>query len=416
MSNPDRTSTPLNRRQFLGDSARNAATAAAGVVGLSHISQSRASAYSGDISKANTVRVGIIGLRNQGLELARVFQHTSGCEISAICDVDSAVRARAGRELNLESSKVRSEEDANFLFDDPNLDALVIATPDHHHAWMSAMAANAGKHLYLEIPTTHKVEEGERLQQMLSQTGVLVQVGLQHRSGQHYRSAMEYLHSEELGSTRYVKAWACVKRQKLISTEKTIPHPLSQHQQKLWLGPESSCELAGPDWHFQWRCLWPFGSGELGSWGVPLLDIARWGLQADMPNRVTATGGSYHLNDGRDTPDTLHVQYDFPEAAIVWEHRQWTSRGHEGRPHGVAFYGEKGTLIIDRSGWKVYDSKKSVGQPASKTLEPHVQNFIDAIRQKAPLAADFTTGRISSDFCHLGNRAFQSGEPISVNA
>ncbi|MCG6156856.1 Gfo/Idh/MocA family protein [Rubinisphaera margarita] len=405
-----RSPISLNRRQFLGEGARNAATAAAGVVGLSTVAAGRPTSRSAN----ETVRLGMIGVRNQGLALARAFQETPGCEIAGICDVDAAVRTRAMRELELDANSLTVTDEFRRLLDNPEVDAVVIATPDHHHAWMSALAADAGKHIYLEIPTTHTSEQGVHLQKMLAKSDVTVQVGLQHRSGSHYQSAMRFLHAGELGKVAYAKAWACVPRQRLRSTEANDDASWSTEQQRLWLGPEKECPLAFADWHFQWRCLWQFGSGELGNWGVTLLDLARWGLQVALPERVTAAGGCYSLNDGREAPDTLHVQYDYADSAITWEHRQWTQRGIEGRPHGVAFYGERGTLILDRSGWKVYDSRISAGQPASKTPEPHARNFIDAILHGQPVAADFETGRISSELCHLGNQAYRNRQPVSL--
>lgn len=398
------SSSSINRRQFLGNSARNAAQAAVGVVGLTQVSQLQARGA----GTPETVRVGLVGFRNQGLVLAQCLADVPGCQLEALCEIDEAVLQAGLRKLQPAKSPA-IYQDYRQLLDHRGLDAVVIATPDHQHAWMAALACASERAIYLEVPATHTLSEGEQLARITQNSQTLLQTGLQHRSGAHYLSAMEFLHGGGLGAVRYAKAWACVKRQplKIPASSSVAAGEAQERFQRAWTGEQPPPALPPADWHFHWRWFWDYGSGELGAWGVPLLDLARWGLQVETPRRVSASGGLLHLRDGRETPDTLTVQYDFGDSLLVWEHRQWSPRGIENRPQGVAFYGERGTLILDPSGWKVYDHAQSLSQPASESQRAHVSNFIEAIRQREPLQAPLETGLLSTNLCHLGNLAYR---------
>jgi len=405
-SQSDRSQNPaLNRRQFLGNSARNAATAAASVVGFAHVSQLQARERR---SANETVRVGVVGLRNQGDSLLQSFQAAPNCAVAAVCDIDEELLRRGAARVTAAGGSPQLFDDYSRMLETAQLDAVVIATPDHHHAWMAALAASAGKDLYLETPTSHSREEGQHLRDMLRKAGVVVQTGLTHRSGEHYQSAIEYLRAGELGPVRYARAWACLKRQSM-QTAQPGREQLESRFASQWLGRYSAPPLKPADWHFHWRWFWNFGGGELASWGVPLLDIARWGLNVATPQRVAASGGCFHFSDGRETPDTLSVQYDFGDAMIVWEHRQNTHRGPEGRAQGVAFHGERGMLVVDPSGWKVYDKSPARSQQASDAQSAHVANFLKSVRERTVPQASYETGLLSSELCHLGNLAYRRG-------
>jgi predicted dehydrogenase len=145
---------------------------------------------------------------------------------------------------------------------------------------------------------------------------------------------------------------------------------------------------------------------------VHQLDVARWGLGVEYPTRISAVGGKYAFDDDQETPDTLSVQYDFGQSTILWEHRLSSSHGIEGRSSGVAFYGDKGTLVVDRGGWKVYDHSENVTADASDLQVAHLRNFIDCVKSRTTPAADLMTGITSSTLCHLGNIAYRLGREI----
>lgn len=408
--NPE-SKAPLNRREFLGNSARNAAQAAAGVVAISQVGKLQAKGS----AASEIVRLGIVGLRNQGASLIKSFQHVEGCQIVGLCDIDPFVQANAMKSIELTKHRPVLCLDYRKLLDLPQVDAVVIATPDHHHAWMTAMACDAGKDVYLEAPITHTIEQGVQLERMISQSKSIVQVGLQQRSGLHFQSAIDYLHGGQLGNVHQARAWSAIKRQRLRSQPVSSLNGSSREEallnedvQLAWLGQEQKSDLHPLDWHYHWRWMWNYGSGELGNWGVHLLDAARWGMNLALPQRVVAVGSCEHFNDARQTPDMMNVLYDYGGKSITWEHRQWSSRGIEGRSHGIAFYGDRGVLVLDRSGWKVYDHTPSVSVQASELRIAHARDFIQAVKNRTEPAANFETGRISSELCHLGNLAYRN--------
>lgn len=398
--------TPLNRRAFLGSSAKNAAGVAAGLVSLSAMS---------NVLGASTepVRLGIIGVRNQGRILAETLARLTDAHVVALCDVDAGVLPAACRAVETVGSRSpRCEKDFRRLLDDPTIDAVCIATPDHWHAPLAILACQAGKDVYLESPVTHTITEGERLLQIAASTGRIVQAGLQQRSGAHFRSAVEFIRSGQLGRVTLAKAWTVHQRKSIgRKADGSVPAGVDYD---VWLGPAPRREFNPNRFHFNWHWFWDYGSGELGNWGVHLLDIARWGLGVELPETVAATGGKHFFQDDQETPDTLHVQYGFSGKTITWEHRLWSNQTQEGRSAATAFYGEKGTLIVDRSGWKVYGGTAS--QSASgDLLSDHLQHFVHAVRSRQTPVCDLRTGHISSTLCHLGNVAHRVGRSLQFN-
>ena len=404
MPRPTRES-PINRRQFLGSSAANAAVAA-GMVGLA-----------GAVAQASSgerLNIGCIGVRGYGRELATAFAGLPDAEVSVLCDIDEGVFAPAARNVaEIQGRAPRFEKDFRRLLDDPTLDAVVIATPDHWHALMTTLACEAGKDVYIESPVSHTLDEGEAMLAAARKSKRVVQCGLQQRSGTHFRSAVEFLASGRLGHVALAKAWT-VHVRKPIGAKKDAPLPPGVDYD-LWLGPAASRPFNPNRFHYNWHWFWDYGSGELGNWGVQMLDVARWGMGVDWPTRVSATGGKYHFHDDQETPDTLLVNFAYPDRSIVWEHRLWSNHGIEGRSNGVAFYGELGTLILDRGGWKVYGQKETASSGSSELLSAHCRDFVAAAKSRGTPRAELADGCISSGLCHLGNVAYRLERSVAFD-
>ena len=392
------TPDDLSRREFLGHSAKNAAGVAAGMVALA---PSRASN-----SPNERVAVGVIGVHRRGRELAGVLAARSDVDVAVLCDVDSGVLGRATDEIS-EAQGFAPEHAADFhrLLDRADLDAVVVATPDHWHATMTELACQAGKDVYVESPVSRTIGEAQRMVETAGATGRVIQCGLQQRSGRHFQEAMALLHAGGIGRVRLARAWTVHRSKSIgVQSEKAAPAGVDYAS---WLGPAATRPFHPSRFHDHWRWFWDFGGGALGRFGVHTLDVARWGLELGLPTRISASGGVYHFGDDRQTPDTLCVQYDYPAATIMWEHRLWSTRGPEGRSAGTAFYGELGTLVIDRGGFKVYDRHESPGRVGSRLDVEHIAEFIDCLRSRRIPNADITTGATSSALCHLGNLAFR---------
>lgn len=393
--------TGVSRRQFLGRSAYNAAGLAAGLVGLAAGAQAR--------SPHETVHVGVIGVRRQGRKLAGAFAASPNTNVHSLCDVDGNVLDRACQELASGRRKPAAVRDFRHLLDNAEIDAVVIATPDHSHAVLAEQALAAGKDVYLESPVSHSITEGLALSARADQGQRVIQAGLFDRSLPHVRSAIEYVRSGQLGHVPLVKAWSVHRRpsEGFVTTEAPANVDYAG-----WLYPRPERPFEASRFHRGWMNHWDYGSGDLGTWGVALLDLARWGVGMEIPQRVSAFGHRVGEHPS-EIPDTLQVTFASQPTTIVWEHRRWSNHAPEGRSTGVAFHGERGTLVLDRGGWKVYDSSDSIGENGRSDLTPHVDDFVAAVRSRRPTRASLREGVLSANFCHLGNLAYRLGRELT---
>jgi predicted dehydrogenase len=381
--------------------------AAAGVVGWTGVAAARP-------APCERVSVGVIGIRSQGKTLALALAGMPGVNVAAVCDVDESLLPPTAREIEArQGQSPQMATDFRRLLDDAALDAVVIATPDHWHALMTVLACEAGKDVYVEKPVSHSLAEGPAMIAAARKHRRVVQAGLQQRSGAHFLSAIDYVQSGKLGSVHLAKAWT-VHQRKPIGFRKNAQVPAGVDYD-LWLGPAATSPFNPNRFHYNWHWFWDYGTGELGNWGVHLLDVARWGLAVGFPTQVTAVGGKHHFHDDQQTPDTLFVNYAYPGKTITWEHRLWSAHGQEGRSAAVAFCGDRGTLIVDRGGWKVYGQKDAQAAEGSELLAPHLHNFVDCVRTRAVPACSIEIGHISSGLCHLGNMAYRLGRSINVH-
>lgn len=383
-----------SRRRFLESSAGMAA-------GMISLGSGQASAAAN-----SNLQVAVVGVRSRGRQLIKRFAKLDGVHIQAICDIDLAQANRAAGELrDLQRTHCRVERDYRNVLAAGDIDAVVIATPDHWHAPMCIDALNAGKHVFVETPMSHTATETAAILDAARNSDRVVFCGMQQRSMPHMQSAIENVRSGRIGSVRLARAWTSHRR-KSIGLAPDGPAPVDVDY-RTWLGPAPSREFNPNRFHYSWRWFWDYGGGELTNWGIHMIDIARLGLGVGQPNRVTASGGKYHFNDDQETPDTLTVNYDFADSTLIWEHREWCTRQIEGRSAGVAFYGENGTLIVDRSGWKIYDSGETVPATETSRGDTVAEDFVAAIRTGDTRRDQLQSAAISTDLCHMGNSAYR---------
>lgn len=394
----------VNRRQFLGRSAYNAAGLAAGLVGFAAGAQAR--------SPSETVHIGVFGVRRQGRKLAKAFAACPNTNVHSLCDVDGGVLDRARRELADSSHSPRSSpkasRDFRDLLDNREIDAVVIATPDHSHAALAHLAFEAGKDVYLESPVCHSITEGAALLTQAETHRRVIQTGLFDRSLPHVQSAIDFVRSGKLGEVPLVKAWSVHRRPSEGFEEVKAPPHVDYAG---WLYPLAERPFEPSRFHRGWMNHWDHGSGDLGTWGVALLDLARWGTGLELPDRVSATGRHLSAAAG-EIPDTLQVTFASADTTITWEHRRWSNHAPEGRSTGVAFHGSRGALVLDRGGWKVYDAAQPAGESGRSDLGPHVEEFVASVRSRQPTRLSLHEAVLSANFCHLGNLAYRLGREL----
>jgi predicted dehydrogenase len=366
---------------------------------------------------AESVVLGVIGVNGRGSALASGFASVGGARIAYVCDVDERVIGKTAEPIaNKQSHAPARVTDMRRIFDDKSVDAVVIATPDHWHGPATIMACAAGKHVYVEKPACHNPREGELMVAAARKHARVVQLGTQRRSMPGVVEAVERVKAGEIGRVLFSRGWYNANRLPIgHGKAAAVPKELDF---ALWQGPAPEREYRDNLVHYNWHWFWNWGTGELGNNGIHSLDICRWGLGVDYPRRVTAGGGKYFFNDDQETPDTQVVTYDFGDRTIVWEGRNWHHSGFDGATFGIAFDGERGSVVIHSGGYRVLDPEGKEIASQTKGFEghdPHLRNFLAAIRSGEPLHAEIEEGHKGTLLCHLGNIAYRTGRTLSLD-
>jgi predicted dehydrogenase len=372
----------------------------------------------GAASPNEKVRIGIIGCNGRGMNHISGYLALPNAEIAYICDVDSrAVEKGIAAVAKKQATKPQGVNDLRRMLDDPNLDAVSIATPDHWHAPATILACAAGKHVYVEKPGSHNGHESELMVAAARKHKRVVQMGNQRRSWPWVIEAIEALRAGEIGKMTFARCWYTNHRPS-IGHGKAVPVP-EWLDYSLWQGPAPEQPYRDNILHYNWHWFWNWGTGELGNNGVHALDLARWGLGVELPHRITCGGNRYRYQDDWETPDTYVATFDFGDKGIVWEGQSCDPHGFEGAGFGVSFYGENGYMAIAGSA-KICDLKdKLIREIKSKQDDLfgfdslHFANFIAGIREGKALKAEIEDGQKSTLLCHLGNIAWRSGHTLN---
>jgi len=412
----------LNRRRFIKNTAMSG-------IGLSLYT----SPFSYVKRNANeTIHVAIMGTNSRGAALAQAFAMNPDCHVAYICDVDDqAIQKgiKATQDAG-QSDAPKAEKDFRRALEDPQLDALVIAAPDHWHAPAAMLALQANKHVYVEKPCSHNPQEGEMLVSCAQKHGKVVMMGNQRRSWPNVIEAINQVRNGAIGNVYLAKAWYANTRGS-IGTGKPVAVP-AHLDFELWQGPAPRHPYLDNIVHYNWHWRWHWGTGELLNNGTHFIDVCRWGLEVDYPEKVSSFGGRYHYHDDWETPDTQSVIYEFPYGkSIFWESRSSNGRSVNGHTTGVSFHGEEGTLEMGGgNAYKIYDLKnKLVKEVSSNTADAlnttgpgfdldkdHVINFVDAIRYDQQPRTHIEDANKSVHICHLGNIAYRVGKSLQVDA
>jgi len=417
-----------NRRDFIKKTMTGAAAISFGGI----LPGFDAKSYASILGANERILVGMMGVNSRGLQLSRNFAKLKDCEIMYVCDVDSRAAAKCMDSVEkLQNKRPKAAPDFRKALEDKQMDALVIATPDHWHAPAAILAAKAGKHVYLEKPCSHNPNEGELLVAASAKYKTIIQMGNQRRSFPNIIAAIDELHAGVIGRVYYAKSWYADARPS-IGRGKEIAVP-SWLDYDLWQGPAPRKPYRDNLIHYKWHWFWHWGTGESLNNGTHFVDLARWGLGVDYPVRVTSSGGRYHFQDDQETPDTQVITMEFNNnTSMVWEGRSCNGYPTEGKTVGVIFYGDNGTLTIAENTYKIFDranklvkdvnNKTTVDANATNCSNPspsgdilHIQNFFDGIKNGTKLNADILGGHQSTLLVQLGNIALRSGNTLHLD-
>jgi predicted dehydrogenase len=395
----------IGRRAFFGCSAGTGVAACAAL----------ASAGTRAGADARLV-VGVMGVNGRGRDLAKGFATCADVEVAYVCDVDSrATEAAVAVLQEVQPRPAQGVVDFRRILDDPDVDILAIAAPNHWHAPAAILACQAGKHVYVEKPCSHTAQEGEWTVQAARRHDRVVTMGTQRRSWRPLMEAVEKLREGEIGPVRYARCWYFNRRGTIGRGRVTEPPEWLDFD--LWQGPAPRREYKDNLVHYNWHWHWHWGNGELGNNGVHALDLARWGMGVDYPRRVGSAGGRYRFEDDQETPDTHVVTYDFGDKTIMWEGLSWSPMGPQGSAFGVSFHGDKGTMEWFDSGYRVFDmQRKMIGEYSEPSTDAtHYEDFLHCIRHGGRPTADIEEGHRSTLLCHLGNIAHRVGRSLNTD-
>ncbi|MES2648759.1 MAG: Gfo/Idh/MocA family oxidoreductase [Bacteroidota bacterium] len=410
----------MERRRFL----HNTASILAGSTVFSAIDNKAFAIFNNGIAPSDQLNIGAIGIKGMGWSNVRAALKVPGVNLVAICDVDKNVIADRLADLvkmNINTSGIKVYDNYKAMLDQKDVDAVIIGTPDHWHALIMTDAVKAGKDVYVEKPVGNSIEECNVMVQAQEKTNRVVQAGQWQRSQQHFRDAVAFVHSGQLGNIRTVKVWCY---QGWMKPGPVVPDsaPPAGVDYKQWLGPAPTRPFNASRFHFNFRWFWDYAGGLMTDWGVHLLDYGLLGMKASTPKSIAALGGRFAYPDlYEETPDTLTTLYEFDGFNLVWDSAMGIDNGSYNRDHGIAFIGNNGTLIVNRGGWEVIEEKQSknkVVKPFAASsdngLEKHWVNFVDVVksRKMEDLHCSIQAGAHVATVSQMGNIAYRSGQKL----
>ncbi len=375
---------------------------------------------SGKVLGANdTIRVGVVGLNGRGGSHVSYFSQIENVEVDALCDTDERVLNDFydGNQDKL-SSDCKKYIDIREMTEDPNLDAISIATPNHWHSIMGIWTCQAGKDAYVEKPCSHNLYEGQKLLEAQKKYKRIVAHGTQTRSSSAVREAVELINEGYIGEVYYAKG-LCYKWRDTIGHTPATEIPNGVHYD-LWTGPAPLKQFSENRHHYNWHWQWNYGNGDIGNQGVHEMDVARWGLGVGFPSLIASIGGHFMFQDDQETPNTMVSTFKYPDEnkMLVFEVRHWMTPNpmYEkagGNVVGVMFLGSKGYMQTTANGYRTYLGKdRKLGKHAEGGNHQlaHFQNFINAMRSRkqSDLNAPIREGHISSGLCHLANASYRT--------
>jgi predicted dehydrogenase len=398
---------PLSRRDF----AKTTLAASAGTaLGSSRI-----------LGANDRINLGLIGCGDRGMQIWPIFLKQPEVNPVAVCDVYQPYLAKAS---GAAGNKVTTHEDFRRLLESKEIDAVIIATPDHWHALQTIAACQAGKDVYVEKPLSLTILEGRKMVEAARKNNRVVQTGSQQRSGSHYQKAVKLVQEGGIGAVHKITVGYTRNAMPGFSPEpwlgKELPKELNWD---LWLGPAPAVPYDPFRCHYHFRWFWDYSGGQMTNWGAHNLDIARWALNARAATAVSAFGGRYEIKDGGETPDVQEVLYSFPGCVITWSGREVNRT----RDEYLSFNGTKGTLSIMRNGFTVApETWRKKESPEIAPLEvkgdgpemqrSHIRNFLECVKSRQRPVADVEEGHLTATMCHMGNIATRLGRSLRWDA
>ena len=399
----------MDRRRFLTSAALSAAS------------------YRQVLGANEQVRVGLIGCGGRGRYVGKFMAEAPNTRFVATADVylpnADAARGWAGGDA-------KAFQDFRKLLEMKDVDAVLIATPDHWHAIPTVLACQAGKDVYVEKPLAHNIHEGRVMVDAARRHNRIAVIGTQQRSATHFPEVARIIQSGPLGGLRFVRIWNYVNMAPNGVPAEPDSTPPEGLDWDFYLGPAPRVPYNRKRHLGTYRWFSDYSGGYITDYGTHRFDTMHQIMGVDAPLSVAATGGRFSVKDAGDVPDVMQVTYDYPGFILSYEAirmsghgvggrspgmRYYNAKGELDRPHGHAYYGTNGALFCDRIGYEIYPDNDKIIRKTHNTTDAtslHARHFIDCVRSRERSKADVETGHRSTIVAHLGNIAYRTGKKL----
>lgn len=379
-------------------------------------------ASSGGASDA--LRLAVIGLGGKGKSHVKQVLGVKEARLTALCDVDPERLAAQVEVAQAAGLTPFTATDPRRVLERADVDAVIIATPNHWHALLTVWACRAGKDVYVEKPISHSIWEGAQIVAAAARHRRIVQSGTQYRSDEGIRAAGAWIREGHIGRPKSAHvAWYEYRP----SIGRAAPHRPAGLDYDLYCGPAAADPLTRPKLHYDWHWFWSTGDGDLGNSGVHPIDACRMmaGLTG-LPRRVLCVGGRFGVDDSAQTPNTQLCLFDYPDLPMLVENRNLPAKSGQkamdqfrGIREGFALDCEGGSFVGLKGGGWIYDKAgKRLKQFPGEGGGRHMANFLQAVRSRRAddLNAPPLQGHYSSSLCHLGNMSWRLGREAPLPA
>ena len=370
------------------------------------------------------------GVGGRGRQLISALQKVRGARIIALCDVDQRILARQAVELKDRGQPVAVYRDLRRVFDSKEVDAVIVATPNHWHALATIWACQAGKDVYVEKPISHGIWEGRQMVAAARKYDRIVQSGTQARSSSAMQEAVAWVQRGEIGPIRFGRVILYRERSSIGKVAESTPVPV-EVDYDLWCGPADKLPLRRQQLHYDWHWVWSTGSGEMGNNGVHHIDLCRWAMKLDTSApRVMSLGGRFGFDDDGETPNTHVALLDYQSTPIYCEVRGLPEKKGSkvmdsflNTRLGVVLHCEGGYFTGAHLSGAAFDTQgkkiREFGPTSWEAMDSgHLSNFVAATRSRkvADLNADVLKGHLSAACCHLVNISHRLGQTAAPSA
>ena len=431
----------MKRREFIVHSLNAGLAVAAGQGARPARGQDRI------VGANERIRIGWIGCGARGTFVAEAFRKSPDCEIVAVCDV---YEPHAEQARKLVGGSAAAYGDFRRVLDRNDVDAVLVATPDHWHAIPTVLACQAGKDVYVEKPLGHNVAEGRAMVDAARRYNRVVQTGTQQRSAAHFQRVREILQSGRMGDVRFVRIWNYSNLFPGGIGRADDTEPPAGLDWDFYLGPAPLRPFNAKRFLNTYRYFWDYAGGVPTDWGTHRFDVLHLMMNVSAPKAVVASGGRFTLGDAGEVPEVLQATFEYPGFILSYEcsllnafgtggrtpgMKYYRANGPDDRPNGMAFYGTNGTLLVDRIGFEIMPElqpgKKATERERQSSehfrmqredgftpdsTESHVRDFLACVKSRKRPVADVALGHQASNTAHLANIAYRTGRKLRWDA